>query len=65
MHVKELHQLRHETAQLRQAVNASLGLLRMNLQWAMSREGRVQQPSSERRGLADVLSFKSRRKKVE
>ena len=65
MHVKELHQLRHETAQLRQAVNASLGLLRMNLQLAMSREGRVQQPSSERRGLADVLSFKSKRKKVE
>lgn len=65
MHVKELHQLRHETAQLRQAVNASLGLLRMNLQLAMSREGRVQQPSSERRGLAEVLSFKAKRKKVE
>ena len=65
MHVKELHQLRHETAQLRQAVNASLALLRMNLQLAMSREGQVQQPSSERRGLADVLSFKSKRKKLQ
>ena len=65
MHVKELHQLRHETAQLRQAVHASLALLRMNLQLAMSREARVQQPSSERRGLADVLSFKSKRKKVQ
>jgi hypothetical protein len=65
MHVKELHQLRHETAQLRQAVNASLALLRMNLPLLVSRNGRVQQPSSERRGLADVLSFKSRRKKVD
>jgi len=65
MHVKELHQLRHETAQLRQAVNASLAVLRMNLQLAVSRNGRVKQPSSERRGLADVLSFKSKRKKVE
>ena len=65
MHVKELHQLRHETAQLRQAVNASLALLRMNLQLAMSREGQVQQPSSERRGLADVLTFKSKRKKFQ
>lgn len=65
MHVNELHHLRHETAQLREAVNASLALLRMNLQLAMSREGQVQQPSSERRGLADVLSFKSKRKKVE
>lgn len=65
MHVKELHQLRHETAQLRQAVNASLALLRMNLQLAMSREGQVQQPSSEHRGLADVLTFKSKRKKLQ
>jgi len=65
MQVKELHQLRHETAQLRQAVNASLALLRMNPQLAMSREGRVQQPSSERRVLADVLSFQSKRKKGE
>ena len=65
MQVKELHQLRHETAQLRQAVNASLALLRMNLQLAMSREGLVQQPSSQRRGLADVLSFRSKRKKIE
>ena len=65
MQVKELHQLRHETAQLRQAVNASLALLRMNLQLARSREGRVQQPFSERRRLADVLSFQSKRKKVE
>ena len=63
--VKELHQLRDEAAQLRQAVNASLALLRMHLQLAMSREGRVQQPSSERRGLADVLSFQSKKKKVE
>jgi hypothetical protein len=71
-HMKELHLLRHETAQLRQAVNASLALLRMNLQLAMSRNGRIQQPSSERRGLAEVLSFKSdglgaksKRKKVD
>ena len=64
-HVKELRQLRHETAQLRQAVNASLALLRMSLQLAMSRERRVQPPSSQHRGLADVLSFKSKRKKVE
>ena len=65
MQVKELHQLRHETAQLRQAVNASRALLRTNLQMAMSREGAGQQPSSQRRGLADVLSFRSKRKKVE
>ena len=64
-HVKELNQLRHETAQLRQAVNASLALLRMNLQLAISREGRIRQPSSERGGLAAVLSFKPKRKKVE
>jgi len=64
-HVKELHQLRHETAQLRQAVNASLALLRMNLQLATSGEEQVPQPSSERRGMADVLSFKSRRKDLE
>lgn len=63
MHLKELGQLRQETAALRQALVESLELLHTNPRFALP-EPQVVQLSSQRRVLAEVLSFDSKKVKV-
>jgi hypothetical protein len=59
-HVQELHHLRKEIAESRQAVHDSLELLRTNLRFALPRV--IALTSGERRLPADVLTFDLRKK---
>jgi hypothetical protein len=58
-HVKEMHRLREEAAELRVAIRASLDLLRDNLRSALP-ERETQEGSARHRRAADGLVFPSK-----
>jgi hypothetical protein len=63
-HVKELHRLREETAELHAAVTASMELLQETLHSVLPQQNQTRLDASGYRQLADVLAFRPTKKAI-